>query len=1475
MDRATRKANLKKLQLPNTSGNKQRKTRQTSKTAITTNTAITNYFLTPEKQSQVENLQDYPVINKTSKNLENKKACDNSPQEKPTARTRVKRTKLDAFLFKDPENIPDGINNPKRLLNDDDLEVPEKKVKKAPVLPSQTKPTKRSRAKKQATIKSAFLRNEQLFAEIAAQHCAADQFDGDDVQLALAISKSEVESKCLKLGHDSDEQDQEIKLLEENKDSGESIREKLQKYGFRTAEKNDYNTFAAAFLPKSHGRRLKCKWANKFTALTLRKPENQLKKIQEKVEKLLNSQFRTKPLNEQESFSPPYELQSSLLKKSNVSERKRLIEIETIKNKGNEFYFVTELFEVNNLSAGHLLKDWNAIQGRDLTPNTKCQRDAENFKKLENIYQELEVYFSSKKRLNWTIGNEDNEKQETNQTGDNEDKVEGKKDDTLVGSEQVKDLEICHATQSKNNKELDRMLELIQDLPLNENNNETLKISLNSTKEDKEIVKLLPASKSLDTMQVSSCSINTQATINSSQKNRSNSPDLFADSDVEMGEDLEGSKVETVINVKKNEKRNSSIEDVELGVTTYEIFSSDEVKNTSLSKPNKSCKDEESSETDPIAPPNDNQVIDLTQDDLEVSTHHQTYHKLNQSKPIIEIDIFAESPSQEEDDNDSPDININSKTSKCMQQREIVHTPDRNNQTFQLPLSLPTQNDTQNKENNKNISPQKSFEFTLSSETPETYKELNRYTNKEESFKFTLSPEIPELCEKIIKNHKKVNSKKLSLSLEICPEDTKKEESFKLTLSLETPNVVNENEYLKELEENEDIVLREIAMDQTNTSFFNFQGSKQLETCFHKETAVIEKEETIMDCLTGNDTIFQELCNKYLKGTSNNSSNLQKTDKSFTQLLPPIKTPQKNEYFTQFTMDFDMTVEDKIALKRKSTSFTAKTPLKMPFEDDINTKLSKSYSFNNSKMENVSIDLTQNDDDDDKMDGDQEDEDDCLVLSDDEINYSIWQANKTINFKTSEQSDQEEEDVISIKDNQEECNDVLMEDYVEEFSNKIDKHKSVRKEESYSDFEFKNSKNAKGNLHSPSQDDLKFDRSEFGILEEYSEPIDYTPTLCTPTKVLQEASFLTSPSETTVPMKRYSNCQRSSQKFQDLIKNIDNESFSSSRSPSININNDFDEFDRLVCISPFKAKSPPKKPQGIEQLLTAEISLSATKETPKRKSSKSTTPCKPLTVDKQEIVYNNKTYIVRSVNTPKPDYTKYTEAELLKELYNFGIKPLKRKQAVKMLEYIYNQTHPIVMEEENDNEYNEILIMSDKEMDFNGPSTTKEAMKTKTSITKSLDDLENFTNENKSLAKDNLTSADGNKLNLQDSCGFEMLRYTIDLKAELFDEQYILQTNVTKKTPQPLLPFHIAWYNLVCSNRKLHETILMYEPIDLQEIYLFLKGLGYRYDPKELKIFFDRRCIIFRYDLTAANNDKTKDVNRHVRKAKKPKVIKK
>ena len=135
--------------------------------------------------------------------------------------------------------LPEIKKELRKSINDDDFVVPEKKIKRAPKLSSnssQTKSIKSSKKKiKQTTIRSAFLRNEQMFAEIAALHCAADQFDGNDVQLALAISKSEVDCRgSINMNEEEADPLSEAEDIDKNTDL---IREKLEKYGFRTAER--------------------------------------------------------------------------------------------------------------------------------------------------------------------------------------------------------------------------------------------------------------------------------------------------------------------------------------------------------------------------------------------------------------------------------------------------------------------------------------------------------------------------------------------------------------------------------------------------------------------------------------------------------------------------------------------------------------------------------------------------------------------------------------------------------------------------------------------------------------------------------------------------------------------------------------------------------------------------------------------------------------------------------------------------------------------------------------------------------------------------------------------------------------------------------------------------------------------------------------------------------------------------------------
>ena len=250
--------------------------------------------------------------------------------------------------------------------------------------------------------------------------------------------------------------------------------------------------------------------------------------MQNNIESLLNKQFCTKPLTIEEQFIPPYELQSTLLKRALVTKTNRILQSLGSVNRPDELFFVKELFEVNVLPAGYLLKDWSSIQGRDLTPKAKSRHFEERIKKLENIYHELEAYFSARKCLNWTETKENldtqtqNENAETQQHVQNNDFTESDKKEEIVVVEE--------------NAELDEMVKLLENLQKDNLEIESDELHLTALY-DKKTKALLPPQKSLDMMEVSGYNVNTQATYNTTANTRSNSPDLFADSDAEREEE--------------------------------------------------------------------------------------------------------------------------------------------------------------------------------------------------------------------------------------------------------------------------------------------------------------------------------------------------------------------------------------------------------------------------------------------------------------------------------------------------------------------------------------------------------------------------------------------------------------------------------------------------------------------------------------------------------------------------------------------------------------------------------------------------------------------------------------------------------------------------------------------------------------------------------------------------------------------------
>lgn len=560
-----------------------------------------------------------------------------------------------------------------------------------------------------------------------------------------------------------------------------------------------------------------------------------------------------------------------------------------------------------------------------------------------------------------------------------------------------------------------------------------------------------------------------------------------------------------------------------------------------------------------------------------------------------------------------------------------------------------------------------------------------------------------------------------------------------------------------------------------------------------KQASFVEDEKDKDDIFIDSECDFHnsDKLSLLIDKVHSNSNNTQESG-SFSELNFSRNTLQRSVSFSN-----DQSFRSPLSWKINSPAENRDLPAPSPY-----------------KFSDASIDLTLNSDDDNE----------AILLSDEEINYSIWKANKS----------------IKIQDFDEESSD-------NSFSSPVTKKGALPHFETEEDLDafledFPEDEKKPQGSRSPNKSALSRERAEFGILDAaQSQPFTLSQ-IRSPFKQespsyndinWSEASFLDAPVK---PL------ARKSSQFDDLLDKF--------TYPESQSDNDFDEFDQLVFQKP---KYPTDSvPNGLDSLLTGEIKLPDPPGTPQKDS---------MSVPDQLEVDGN-VYTVRVCRTPKPDFATLPEAQILQQLYKYGIKPLKRKQAVKMLEFIYNQTHPIM----------QAPVAEDLPPPRHTPLVRSRSSPVMKDMSKSCTVFIKSTNENCLTPNEKDSPLSPRKdFKFNDATGEELLRFAQSLPPSLCDdfEFYVLQTNVTKKTPQPLVPLHIAWHNLLCANPHLHESVLMYEPIDLQEVYLHLKQMGHRFDPKDLKSFFDRRCIIFRYDLAAPGKQSERHVRKHPKKASK------
>ncbi|XP_052745196.1 structure-specific endonuclease subunit SLX4 isoform X2 [Bicyclus anynana] len=259
-------------------------------------------------------------------------------------------------------------------------------------------------------------------------------------------------------------------------------------------------------------------------------------------------------------------------------------------------------------------------------------------------------------------------------------------------------------------------------------------------------------------------------------------------------------------------------------------------------------------------------------------------------------------------------------------------------------------------------------------------------------------------------------------------------------------------------------------------------------------------------------------------------------------------------------------------------------------------------------------------------------------------------------------------------------------------------------------------------------------------------------------------------------------------------------------------------------------------------LVTQNRSRTFGKVTQPHSSSDTSTPIKSLNENLKNVLQTpkNSDYIIKTTEvTPMLDYASMTSPERHKELEKYGLKPFKRKRAIQLLTYLYNQTHPIVESNTGDcPSPSKRLKMDDK---YQQNSTVKLSSPSKK--LKKVDKDQNGTN--KPILEPSPEINNENYL-------YAVTNEHPDIRnIECDTEEWIFQKREKAKLHSCRVPLHIAFQNYVTCRRRLREAILRYEPVNIDVIYKDMVATGYRYNPKDLLKFMDRKCITVR---TADNN---------------------
>ncbi|XP_050356461.1 structure-specific endonuclease subunit SLX4 [Nymphalis io] len=212
---------------------------------------------------------------------------------------------------------------------------------------------------------------------------------------------------------------------------------------------------------------------------------------------------------------------------------------------------------------------------------------------------------------------------------------------------------------------------------------------------------------------------------------------------------------------------------------------------------------------------------------------------------------------------------------------------------------------------------------------------------------------------------------------------------------------------------------------------------------------------------------------------------------------------------------------------------------------------------------------------------------------------------------------------------------------------------------------------------------------------------------------------------------------------------------------------------------------------------------------------------------------SNSEFIIKTNDvTPMLDYESMSSPERNRELEKYGLKPFKRKRAIQLLKHLYNQTHPVV----ESCEVEECSSPSKKRKYDIGTKQYISPEKSKKSPRKQL-------------------SASFEEIHKENTL-YAMTKEIPDLREiKCVPDEWVFQKREKAKMHSCKVPLHIAFHNYVSCRQLLREAILRYEPVNIDVIHKDLVAYGYKYNPKDLLRFMDKKCITVK---TADNNSKNR-----------------